>query len=117
QDVLDAVGNRRPTYEPRATGHVTEMVALMQRLIERGHAYADGSGSVYFDVASQPTYGSLTRQSLDAMRPPARRWRRASATAETSPCGRPPSPASPPPPLGTRPSDAAGRAGTWSARP
>jgi len=67
QDVLDAVGNRRPTYEPRATGHVTEMVALMQRLIERGHAYADGSGSVYFDVASHPTYGSLTRQSLDDM--------------------------------------------------
>src|SRR5699024_10661908 len=67
KDVLDAVGNRRPTYEPRATGHVTEMVALMQRLIERGHAYADGSGSVYFDVASHPTYGSLTRQSLDDM--------------------------------------------------
>src|SRR5690625_5407296 len=43
------------------------MVALMQRLIERGHAYADGSGSVYFDVASHPTYGSLTRQSLDDM--------------------------------------------------
>jgi len=67
QDTLDAIGNRRPTYEPRATGHVTEMVALMQRLIERGHAYADGNGSVYFDVVSHPSYGSLTRQSPDDM--------------------------------------------------
>src|SRR5699024_2989419 len=58
QDVLDRIGNRRPSYEPRATGHITEMVALMQRLIERGHAYADGHGSVYFDVASYPEYGA-----------------------------------------------------------
>lgn len=67
QDVLDRLGNRRPTYEPRATAHVPEMIELMQRLIERGHAYADGHGSVYFDVASHPTYGSLTRQSLEDM--------------------------------------------------
>ncbi|MGP9537463.1 cysteine--tRNA ligase [Brachybacterium sp. AOP43-C2-M15] len=67
QDVLDRLGNRRPDYEPRATGHVPEMIELMQRLIERGHAYADGEGSVYFDVASHPTYGSLTRQSLEDM--------------------------------------------------
>ncbi|HLQ81816.1 MAG TPA: cysteine--tRNA ligase [Brachybacterium sp.] len=67
QDVLDRIGNRRPSYEPRATGHITEMVALMQRLIERGHAYADGHGSVYFDVASYPEYGALTRQSLEDM--------------------------------------------------
>lgn len=66
-DVLDAMGNRRPTYEPRATGHVPEMIAFMQRLIERGHAYADGAGSVYFDVASLPEYGALTRQSLEDM--------------------------------------------------
>ena len=67
QDVLDRLGNRRPTYEPRATGHVPEMIELMELLIERGHAYADGNGSVYFDVASHPTYGSLTRQSLEDM--------------------------------------------------
>ncbi|MGY5763647.1 cysteine--tRNA ligase [Brachybacterium sp. DNPG3] len=67
QDVLDRVGNRRPDYEPRATGHVPEMIELMQLLIERGHAYADGNGSVYFDVASLPTYGALTRQSLEDM--------------------------------------------------
>lgn len=67
QDILDRIGNRRPTYEPRATGHVPEMIELMQLLIERGHAYADGKGSVYFDVASHPTYGSLTRQSPEDM--------------------------------------------------
>ncbi|MFC5296876.1 MAG: cysteine--tRNA ligase [Brachybacterium tyrofermentans] len=67
QDVLDRLGNRRPTYEPRATGHVPEMIELMDLLIERGHAYADGEGSVYFDVASHPTYGSLTRQSIEDM--------------------------------------------------
>ena len=62
----DAVGVRRPTYEPRATGHVTEMIALMQRLIERGHAYRgeDGSANVYFDVKSLPDYGSLTHQQV-----------------------------------------------------
>lgn len=65
QDVLDAIGNRRPTYEPRATGHIPEMIELMQLLIERGHAYADGAGSVYFDVASFPEYGALTRQSIE----------------------------------------------------
>ena len=65
----DAVGVRRPTYEPRATGHVTEMVELMEALVERGHAYApaDGSGDVYFDVRSFPEYGSLTHQRLDDM--------------------------------------------------
>ena len=63
----DAVGVRRPTYEPRATGHVTEMVELMEALVERGHAYApaDGSGDVYFDVRSFPEYGALTHQRLD----------------------------------------------------
>ena len=67
----DAVGVRRPTYEPRATGHVTEMVALMERLIESGHAYpaADGSGDVYFDVRSWPAYGELTHQSIEEMAP------------------------------------------------
>jgi cysteinyl-tRNA synthetase len=60
-----------PSYEPRATGHVPEMVALIERLIERGHAYPapDGSGDVYFDVRSWPQYGELTRQSLDDVEP------------------------------------------------
>ena len=51
-----------PTYEPRATGHILEMVVLMERLIERGHAYA-ADGDVYFDVRSFPEYGALTGRS------------------------------------------------------
>ncbi|MFC4553758.1 cysteine--tRNA ligase [Georgenia faecalis] len=69
-DAYDAVGVLPPTYEPRATGHVPEMVALMERLVERGHAYVGQGGNVYFDVRSLPTYGSLTRQSLDHLTGP-----------------------------------------------
>lgn len=61
----DVVGIRRPTYEPRATGHVPDMVELMALLIERGHAYLGDEGNVWFDVASLPSYGSLTRQLLE----------------------------------------------------
>jgi cysteinyl-tRNA synthetase len=57
-----------PTYEPRATGHVPEMVDLMQRLIERQHAYAV-DGDVYFDVRSFPDYGTLSGQRIDEMQP------------------------------------------------
>jgi cysteinyl-tRNA synthetase len=60
----DVLGLLPPTYEPRATGHVPEMVELMERLIERGHAYAV-DGDVYFDVRSFPEYGALTGQKLD----------------------------------------------------
>jgi cysteinyl-tRNA synthetase len=58
-----------PTYEPGATGHIPEMVELIQALIAKGHAYAaaDGSGDVYFDVRSWPAYGELTRQRIDDM--------------------------------------------------
>lgn len=56
------------TYEPHATAHIPEQIALAQRLIERGHAYADETGNVYFDVHSQPDYGSLTHQALADMR-------------------------------------------------
>ena len=58
-----------PTYEPRATGHIPEMFELIQRLIDRGHAYSalDDSGDVYFDVRSWEQYGALTRQSVDDM--------------------------------------------------
>ena len=58
-----------PTYEPRATGHIPEMFELIQRLIDRGHAYPalDDSGDVYFDVRSWEHYGALTRQSVEDM--------------------------------------------------
>ncbi|KSU65756.1 cysteine--tRNA ligase [Arthrobacter sp. NIO-1057] len=64
-----ALGVRRPTYEPRATGHITEMHELIAQLIENGHAYAasDDSGDVYFDVRSYAQYGALTRQKIDDM--------------------------------------------------
>ena len=64
-----ALGIDPPTYEPRATGHIPEMFALIQRLIDRGHAYSalDDSGDVYFDVRSWEKYGSLTNQSIDDM--------------------------------------------------
>jgi cysteinyl-tRNA synthetase len=64
-----ALGCLPPAYEPRATGHVPEMLELIQTLIDNGHAYAaaDGSGDVYFDVRSWPAYGSLSRQRIDDM--------------------------------------------------
>lgn len=65
-----AVGIRPPTYEPRATASIPQMLELIGRLIERGHAYA-AAGDVYFDVRSWPTYGELTRQGVDAMEPAA----------------------------------------------
>jgi cysteinyl-tRNA synthetase len=60
-----------PTYEPGATGHVPEIIELIEQLVTRGHAYAaeDGSGDVYFDVRSWPSYGELTRQRVEDMEP------------------------------------------------
>ncbi|MBP1327051.1 cysteinyl-tRNA synthetase [Leucobacter exalbidus] len=65
----EALGVLAPTYEPRATANIAEMITLIEQLIERGHAYpaADGSASVYFDTASWPTYGELTHQMRDQM--------------------------------------------------
>ena len=67
----EALNVAPPTYEPAATGHVPEMLELIGQLIERGHAYpaADGSGDVYFDVRSWPSYGELTHQGIDDMEP------------------------------------------------
>ena len=53
-----------PSAEPRATGHITQMVELIQRLIDGGHAYA-GGGDVYFDVLSYPDYGSCPGHRID----------------------------------------------------
>jgi cysteinyl-tRNA synthetase len=68
-DAYDVLGCQRPTHEPRATGHVTEMVSLMDVLTKAGHAYVaeDGSGDVYFDVRSWPRYGELSGQRVDDM--------------------------------------------------
>jgi cysteinyl-tRNA synthetase len=63
----DALGCLPPDVEPRATGHVPEMIVLMRRLIDGGHGYAAG-GDVYFDVKSYDRYGELSGQRLDHMR-------------------------------------------------
>ncbi|MGB7449466.1 MAG: cysteine--tRNA ligase [Ornithinimicrobium sp.] len=72
-EALDVLGVLPATYEPRATGHITEMLELIERLVEAGHAYpaADDSGDVYFDVQSWPAYGELTRQRISDMEPAA----------------------------------------------
>jgi cysteinyl-tRNA synthetase len=61
EDAYQALGCLPPSYAPRATGHITQMIELMQRLIDRGNAYAAG-GDVYFSVSSFPEYGALSGQ-------------------------------------------------------
>ena len=58
-----------PTYEPRATGHITQMIDLMQLLIDKGAAYAPGNGDVYLSVRSLDSYLTLSRQKLDDLLP------------------------------------------------
>jgi cysteinyl-tRNA synthetase len=62
----ELLGCLPPTIEPRATGHIPEMIAMTAELIERGHAYP-ANGDVYFDVRSFPEYGELSHQRLDDM--------------------------------------------------
>jgi cysteinyl-tRNA synthetase len=63
----EVLGCVPPDVEPRATGHVPEMISLMHRLIDSGHAYP-ADGGVYFDVHSYPEYGALSGQRLEHMR-------------------------------------------------
>jgi cysteinyl-tRNA synthetase len=68
-DHYASLGVLRPTYEPRATGHITEMHEMISSLVEAGHAYPaqDGSGDVYFDVSTFDRYGQLSGQKPDSM--------------------------------------------------
>lgn len=68
QKAYEILGCNPPTVEPRATGHITQMIELMQTLIERGHAYA-ADGDVYFDVRSFADYGKLSGQKIDDLLP------------------------------------------------
>jgi cysteinyl-tRNA synthetase len=70
-EAYKSLGCRPPTYEPRATGHVPEMIELIRALIDAGHAYPadDGSGDVYFDVMSWPRYGELSGMKVNEMAP------------------------------------------------
>jgi cysteinyl-tRNA synthetase len=54
-----------PTYEPRATGHITQMIELIEKLISNGSAYAPGNGDVYLEVNKVKNYLSLSNQKLD----------------------------------------------------
>jgi cysteinyl-tRNA synthetase len=54
-----------PTYEPRATGHIMQMIELIEILIDNGSAYAPGNGDVYLDVRKLPSYLTLSNQKLD----------------------------------------------------
>jgi len=64
-DAYAALNVLPPTYEPRATGHVTQMIELMQILIENGAAYAPGNGDVYLEVRKLESYLTLSRQNVD----------------------------------------------------
>jgi len=67
-EAYDSLDVLPPSAEPRATGHITQMIELMQRLIETGHAYPDlrpGGSDVYFDVLSYPEYGQLSGHKID----------------------------------------------------
>jgi len=62
---MDALGCVRPDVEPRVSGHIPEIVALIEALVERGFAYAPGNGDVYFAVRRFPEYGRLSGRNLD----------------------------------------------------
>lgn len=63
---MDALGAKRPEFEPRATDYITQMIEMIEELIARGHAYA-AEGHVLFDVRSFPEYGRLSGRSVDDM--------------------------------------------------
>jgi len=70
-DAYAALNVQPPTYEPRATGHITQMIDLMTLLIERGAAYAPGNGDVYLEVRKLESYLTLSRQRVDDLLPAA----------------------------------------------
>jgi cysteinyl-tRNA synthetase len=64
-----SLGISEPTRSPRATEHIADMIALVESLISKGHAYQaeDGTANVFFDTSSWPSYGELTNQKLENM--------------------------------------------------
>jgi cysteinyl-tRNA synthetase len=64
-DAYTALNVAPPTYEPRATGHITQMIQLMEKLIANGSAYAPGNGDVYLEVRKLKSYLTLSNQKLD----------------------------------------------------
>ena len=70
-DDMDALGVQRPDISPQATGHITEQISLIEKLIERGFAY-ESNGSVYFDVRKVDGYGNLSGRKIDELEAGAR---------------------------------------------
>jgi cysteinyl-tRNA synthetase len=71
RDAYDLLGCRPPDVEPKATGHVPQIIRMIARLIEKGNAYR-ASGNVYYDIASEPRYGTPSRRIRRAARKEAR---------------------------------------------
>ncbi|WP_110456625.1 cysteine--tRNA ligase [Shewanella algidipiscicola] len=69
---FDALNMKRPDFEPRATLHIPEIIEMVERLIERDHAYIADDGDVLFSVSSFPEYGRLSGQNLDQLQAGAR---------------------------------------------
>ncbi|AKO45402.1 cysteine--tRNA ligase [[Haemophilus] ducreyi] len=69
---FDALNIMRPDVEPRATEHIAEIIAMVEKLIMNGHAYVAADGDVMFDVTSFNQYGALSRQNLDQLQAGAR---------------------------------------------
>lgn len=114
QDML-SLGCLAPTYEPRATEFIPQMLNLVEKLEQKGLAYAADNGDVDYAVRKFAGYGKLSGRQPDEMRAaPASKWLKPSAIRSTSYFGRPPSRASPP---GIRSGARGARAGTSSARP
>ena len=72
EEDADHLGIARPDHEPRATGHIGQIIALIQALIERGHAYVAPGGDVLYSVASFDGYGRLSGKRLEDLRAGAR---------------------------------------------
>ena len=64
-DAYRALNVMAPTYEPRATGHITQIIELIEKLIANGSAYAPGNGDVYLEVRKLKSYLTLSNQKLD----------------------------------------------------
>ena len=109
-----ALGIRPATVHPRATEHIPQIIALVQKLVDKGLAY-EVNGDVYFDTAAFPGYGSLSGQNLEDLEAArASKWTAPRRTPPILPYGRRRSPASLP---GPAPGAWAVPAGTLSAAP
>lgn len=69
---FDALNILRPNVEPRATQHIPEIIAIVEKLLAKGHAYVAEDGDVMFNVESFQKYGALSRQNLEQLQAGAR---------------------------------------------